>query len=64
MALVNKDAAVMVRDAEAEELLVETLKKLLNDTAYCEKLQKNIVTLAMVDSDEKIAQEILQIISK
>jgi UDP-N-acetylglucosamine--N-acetylmuramyl-(pentapeptide) pyrophosphoryl-undecaprenol N-acetylglucosamine transferase len=64
MALVNKEAAVMVRDGEAEAQLGEVLYKLLNDVNLCKKLQRNIKSLAVADSDEKIAREILKIINK
>ena len=62
MALVHKEAAVMLKDAEAEEKLVPFLSGLLEDNAACCRLQKNISGLAIPDSDEQIAREILQII--
>ncbi len=62
MALVNKEAAVMIPDGEAEKLLGQTLKSMLNDKLYCDKLQKNILSLAISESDERIAREILKII--
>lgn len=62
MALVNKGAAVMVKDNEAEERLVPLISNLLiNDNDYL-RLQKNISCLAIPDADEQIAREILEII--
>lgn len=62
MALVNKDAAVMLKDSEAEEKLEAVLTDLLNDDAKRTHLQQNIAKLAIRDSDEKIAREILKMI--
>lgn len=62
MALVNKDAAVMLKDAEAEEKLEAVLTDLLGDDVKRARLQQNIAGLAVRDSDEKIAREILKMI--
>ncbi len=64
MALVNKEAAVLLKDAEAEEKLLDVLRGLLEDDARREALQRNIGKLAIRDSDEIIAKEILKIINK
>lgn len=64
MALVNKGAAVMLKDSEAEEKLLEMLCGLLEDDNRRETLQRNIGKLAIRDSDEAIAKEILKIINK
>lgn len=64
MALVNKEAAVLLKDAEAEEKLLDVLRGLLRDDARREALQRNIGKLAIRDSDEIIAKEILKIINK
>ncbi len=64
MALVNKEAAVLLKDAEAEEKLLDVLRGLLEDDARREALQWNIGKLAIRDSDEIIAKEILKIINK
>lgn len=64
MALVNKEAAVMLKDAEAEDKLLEVLRGLLEDEKRRKILQQNISKLAIRDSDEVIAKEILKIIKK
>lgn len=62
MALVNKQAAVMVKDAEVVERLGEVMGRLLQDDGERKSLSEHILTLAMKDSDEVIAREILGII--
>lgn len=62
MALVNKQAAIMLKDSEAEEKLSGMLSALLRDNAKRQELQSNIAQLAIRDSDEKIAREILKVI--
>ena len=61
MALVNKQAAVMVKDAEVVERLGEAMERLLQDDGERKSLSEHILTLAMKDSDEMIAREILKI---
>ena len=62
MSLVNKDAALMVKDSDAAELLVDTTLKLLNDIEKKEVLSKNISNLKITDSAERIVNEIIKII--
>lgn len=64
MALVSKGAAVMLKDAEAEEKLEKILQEVSMDEKKRQELQKNIRTLAMCDSDEMIAREILAVIEE
>ncbi len=62
MALVDKQAAVMVRDSEVVERLGEVMERLLRNDGERKSLSEHILTLAMKDSDEVIAREILKII--
>lgn len=62
MALVNKDAAIMLRDAEVEERFGEVLSSLLADDTKMHDLQKQIGKLAVHDSDIMIAREILKVV--
>ena len=64
MALVSKDAAMMLKDSEAEEKMGDMLEALLGDEAKMAGLRKSIEALAVRDSDEKIAREILALIEK
>ena len=62
MALVEMGAAIMLKDAEAEEKFGDTLEHLLCDEGKLASLRASIGTLAVRDSDEKIAREILSLI--
>ena len=59
MALVNKNAAVLVRDAEAVEKLVDTALELIQDEKRLKELHTNILTLAQPDSAKRIAEEVI-----
>jgi UDP-N-acetylglucosamine--N-acetylmuramyl-(pentapeptide) pyrophosphoryl-undecaprenol N-acetylglucosamine transferase len=61
MALVNKDAAVLVRDAEAAEKLIPTALELLQDDARLEQLHTNVLKLAQTDSARRIAEEVMKL---
>ena len=62
MALVNKNAAVLVKDGEAHEKLVDTALALINDDEKLKDLEKNILTLALPNSASCIADEIMKLI--
>jgi UDP-N-acetylglucosamine--N-acetylmuramyl-(pentapeptide) pyrophosphoryl-undecaprenol N-acetylglucosamine transferase len=64
MALVNKDAAIMVRDAEAKEKLMATACELIEDTEKTALLEKNIGKLALPDAAMTIVDEIYRILKK
>jgi UDP-N-acetylglucosamine--N-acetylmuramyl-(pentapeptide) pyrophosphoryl-undecaprenol N-acetylglucosamine transferase len=59
MELVNRDAAMMIKDVAAVNELGNTVIKLASDKALREKLSKNISTLAIKDSANRIAQEVI-----
>jgi UDP-N-acetylglucosamine--N-acetylmuramyl-(pentapeptide) pyrophosphoryl-undecaprenol N-acetylglucosamine transferase len=61
MALVTREAAVLVTDAAAQAELITTALALLKDSARREKLSENIRKLAIRDADEVIAREILKL---
>ena len=61
MALVNKEAAVLVRDADAAEQLVPTALELINDDKRLQTLHTNILTLAQTDSARRIAEEVIKL---
>ncbi len=58
--LVNKKAALLVKDSEASEKLVPMAIELLKDKPEQEELKKNIAGLAIKDADMKIADEVLK----
>ena len=59
MALVNKEAAVLVRDADAAEQLVPTALELIQDEKKLEQLHINVLKLAQADSAKRIAEEVI-----
>ena len=61
MALVKKDAAVLVKDADAKDALLATALPLIKDDKQLESLHKNILKLALPDSAKHIAQEVMKL---
>jgi len=64
MALVNKDAAVLVRDAEAAEKLIPTALELIQNEAKLKTLHTNVLKLAQTDSAKRIAEEVIKLAKK
>jgi len=62
LALVHKNAAVMIRDVNAVKDLIPKALELIQDDAELENLSKNIVLLAQKNSADRIADEIFKII--
>jgi undecaprenyldiphospho-muramoylpentapeptide beta-N-acetylglucosaminyltransferase len=61
MALVDKDAAVYVKDADAPDTLLTTALGIINNEAKLESLHKNILKLALKNSAEVIADEVVKL---
>ena len=61
MALVRKDAAIMVKDSEADDKLMQTACTLINDPERIAALEENISRLALRDAAMTIADEIYRI---
>lgn len=61
LALVRKNAAIMVRDSDARQKLVDEALQLINNAQKMDQLSANILKLAMPDSAEIIAREIIHI---
>lgn len=61
-ALVEQNAAQMVRDADADARLLDTAEGLLADPARIADLETNIRKLGRRDAAETIAQEVLKLI--
>jgi UDP-N-acetylglucosamine--N-acetylmuramyl-(pentapeptide) pyrophosphoryl-undecaprenol N-acetylglucosamine transferase len=61
MALVQKDAAVMVKDNEAGEWIIRKPLDILNDPAWAESLGKNILLMARPNAAEDIANEVIHL---
>jgi UDP-N-acetylglucosamine--N-acetylmuramyl-(pentapeptide) pyrophosphoryl-undecaprenol N-acetylglucosamine transferase len=62
LALVRKDAAVMIKDVDAKEQLVDKVLELIEDEVELKKMSENILKLAQKDSADRIAGEILKLI--
>lgn len=63
MALINKDAALLVKDHEANEKLVSTVLQLLKDEKLQQKLSANIAQLAKPNADDDIAGEVMKMVN-
>ena len=61
LALVNKNAAVLVKDADAADQLVPTALELINDKNRLEQLHTNVLKLAQTDSAKRIAEEVIKL---
>jgi len=60
--LVQKAAALMVKDSEAKEKVVSTILALAADEQKQSELRNNIAALAVTDADKRVADEILKTI--
>ena len=58
LALSTKDAALMIKDSEAVEKLVDSAIALINDSTKRDVLSKNILKLALLNSADVIAEEV------
>jgi UDP-N-acetylglucosamine--N-acetylmuramyl-(pentapeptide) pyrophosphoryl-undecaprenol N-acetylglucosamine transferase len=64
MNLLNKDAAVMVKDNEVKEKLIPQILALAKDDQKQRQLKDNIGKYAVVNADNKVAKEILKSIGE
>lgn len=62
MALVNKDAAILVTDAEANNALINTALQTVEDENKLTGLSKNILKLALPNSADRIVDEAMKLI--
>jgi UDP-N-acetylglucosamine--N-acetylmuramyl-(pentapeptide) pyrophosphoryl-undecaprenol N-acetylglucosamine transferase len=62
MALVNKNAAILIKDIQARDELVDTILDLMSNAEKQKILTVNISKLAISDSTERIANEIYAIV--
>lgn len=61
MALVNKQAALLVRDADAPEQLIPLALETVVDTDKLQELGKNAAAMALRDSARIIAEEVIKL---
>lgn len=62
LALADRNAAIMVTDADAPQKLVDTMLALIGDKNKLAEMEKNISAMALTDSDDKIVDEIITIL--
>ena len=63
MALVNVDAAILVKDNEAKNTLIPTIIELHNDTQKQSTLSRQIKSLGISNAPDKIVEEIEKILN-
>jgi len=61
MALVNKNAALMIPDADAGEKLVTAMLDTIRQDSILEKLSENVLKMALRDAAEVIVDKVFQI---
>lgn len=61
LALVQKDAAIYIKDSEAGQKLIETAIRTVHDQPQLDKLSENIAKLAFKNSAERIADEVIKL---
>jgi len=64
MALVNKQAAIYVKDADAPQQLIQMALDVVRDTAKLQSLHENILKMALPASAEIIAKEVIKLAEK
>ena len=64
LALVNKDAALYVKDVEAPALLIPLAIDTVQDNAKLQSLSENILKMALPASAEIIAKEVVALASQ
>jgi len=62
MALVRRDAALMVKDSDAAEKMMETALGLLSDGERRAALEKNALAMALPGAAQKIVEEIYKLV--
>ena len=61
LALSTRDAAIHVKDSEAPDTLLELAIKTVTDEAKLKSLSENVLKLALPDSADIIAKEVIKL---
>lgn len=61
LALANRDAAIYVKDADAPTTLLQLAIETVNDDARLKSLRQNVLKLALPDSADIIAKEVIKL---
>jgi len=62
LALVRKEAAVLIKDVDAREQLIDKAIELIQNKQELKKLSENILRLGEKDSADRIAREVIKLI--
>ena len=62
LALANRNAAIMVADADAPEKLVDTMLATINDPETLSSLGENVERMALLNAAEHIVDEVMKIV--
>lgn len=63
MALVKKNAAVMVKDNDCKDSLIDKMFEVIENNGLLETLSMNIQNMALRNADEKIVDKVFEIIN-
>jgi UDP-N-acetylglucosamine--N-acetylmuramyl-(pentapeptide) pyrophosphoryl-undecaprenol N-acetylglucosamine transferase len=61
LALVEHNAAMMIKDTDVQSSLLKKIKALLHDAAMQEVMSKSLAAMAITDADERIARKVMEI---
>ncbi len=64
MALVEREAAILVKDTEARQILVDECMALIKNEVKQVQLKNNIASFSMPDAAERIVTEVLRVIEE
>jgi len=64
MALVEHNAALMVKDSDAKTELIKKIKTILHDQSMQELMIKNLHTIAIKNADDRIAAKVMEIVQE
>ena len=64
MALVNKDAAIYVKDADAPKVLIQKALEIVGDASKMASMSENIKKLGLKNSADVIADEVIKLATK
>lgn len=64
MALVDREAGILVKDIDAKNVLIDEVIALVNDEMKQVQLKNNIATFAMPNAAEKIVDEVMRVIKE
>jgi UDP-N-acetylglucosamine--N-acetylmuramyl-(pentapeptide) pyrophosphoryl-undecaprenol N-acetylglucosamine transferase len=64
MALVNSNAAILLKDSECREKLGSVVKELIGNNELCKEMSSNLKQLALPDAADSIVNEVLKLAMK